>query len=79
MTYRGWEIERVVGATNIGYRDSTVVRAGTSEVKTVHHFRKVSGYYVHYPDGGSRWCDTLKDAKRYIDRYLDRIGGALTT
>ena len=71
MTYRGWEIEKVTDAVNVGYRPDTVSYAGTARAKIIHHTRKVSGYYVHYPDGGARWCDTLKEAKRYIDNYLD--------
>lgn len=75
QTYRGWKIEPYEG-TQVGYRPSTFRDRnfrdpkGSPDKIQVHHSRKASGYLVHYPDGGTKFCETLKKAKEYIDNYL---------
>ncbi len=67
ITYRGWKIEKTE-STQVGHS-----LANSNSLKKrigIGTKRKVSGYLVHYPEGGSRHCDTLKEAKAYIDNYL---------
>ncbi len=57
-SYRGWKIERVKDV-----RHTTGYGRGRRS-------RKISGWWIYYPDSdGSRWCDTLTEAREYIDRY----------
>lgn len=74
MIYRGWRIERLIGAMNVGYAPARVVNAGTPASRTLNRARKVSGWLVFYPDtddGSAKWCDTLAAAKEYIDNYIE--------
>lgn len=60
--YRGFKIERVIGATWI----RTEIRHGLPRKCR----SKINGYLCYYPDGeGSKWVDSLDDAKKYIDDY----------
>jgi hypothetical protein len=63
ITYRGWTIEPYEG-TQVGY--TTHGRGYTSFGKG----RKVHGYVINYPEGGSKFVNTLKEAKKCIDEYL---------
>ncbi len=67
VIYRGFRLERVVNATNIGYAPA---RFNKTKHTITPRSRKVSGWYVHFPDGSSSWADTLKDAKKRVDDYL---------
>jgi hypothetical protein len=62
--YRNWKIERVEG-TQVGH----TTNAGTLARAGIGTKRKVNGFLIHYPDGGTKWFDTLKEAKAYIDKY----------
>lgn len=59
-TYRGWRVVRDEG-THIGYRTPTGKRGKG---------RRVTGWVMHYPEGGSKWVDTFAEAQAYIDEYL---------
>lgn len=45
-------------------------RINTTKHTITERRRKIKGYEVFYPDGGSRICDTLKEAKAYVDSYM---------
>lgn len=47
----------------LGYR--------THDGKNPGKGRKDSGYEVHYPEGGVKIVRTMKEARAYIDNYLN--------
>jgi hypothetical protein len=59
VIHRGWRIEKWAGQ-HVGYQTGTG-KFGKG--------RKSSGWLIHYPDGGGKIVDTLKEAKHYIDVY----------
>jgi len=78
VIYKGFRVEKFEGqtATSTSYgREKGRFDAGKgqsySDSRT--RFKKVAGYYVEYPDGGSKFCSSLKEAKRYIDAYLGDV------
>ena len=60
FSHRGWRIESTE-ATQMHYATATG-KQGKG--------RKVGGYLVHYPEGGTKTVPTIKAAKAYIDAYL---------
>lgn len=65
--YRGCRIERVENAINVGYAPA---RHNREKHTLTERTRKVTGWVVHYPGGGTSWADTLKKAKERVDDYI---------
>lgn len=63
MHYRNWKIERVIGATWM--RTEPDKKTGLPKARR----SKIDGWLLHYPDGGTKWTDTLAEAREYIDQY----------
>jgi len=63
--YRGWKITRVE-ATQIGYA-SPVHNRQTHTLR--ERARKLNGWELTRPNGSLKWCDTLEEAREYIDNY----------
>lgn len=65
--YRGWKIQAFSG-TETGHKLSGS-RSTLAQVGIGTH-RKIAGYLIHYPEGGTKHVKTMKAAREYIDAYM---------
>ena len=66
--YRGFKIESFDGV-HIGYASD---RHNKVKHTLTPRRRKVEGYLLCYPDSNSKkFVSTLREAREYIDRYLE--------
>jgi hypothetical protein len=67
VEYRGWKVERCAGR-QVGHRTEG---GGLLKRLGIGTSRACRGWEAFYPDGGSKFFDTVKEAKAYIDRWHD--------
>jgi hypothetical protein len=64
FTYRGVRVEPFEGTSA---RPASYAGLGRGEM---YRFKKEGGYLIQLPDGGTKFKETAKAAKQYIDQYM---------
>ncbi len=65
QTYRGFEIEVVENAVQLGYRTGEGMRSRPGKGRNLGR-----QYMIHLPDNGLKMVSTMRAARGYIDEYL---------